>query len=114
MSDKCAAHEMFEQMIQLKLDNLCKTIGDGIACLTKQAAENSRALQRVLENQAERRELCGKQCARLDALEESEEQQWQAITDLRKTVWMALGGAVLVQVGIVPIVVYVFTHFFMK
>lgn len=114
MSDHCPSHAIFEKMIQQSLDNLGKTIAEGISCLTKQAAKQNEALQKVLENQADRRELCGKQCARLDALEESNEQQWSAITDLRKVVWMALGGAVLVQVVIVPIVVYIFTHFFMK
>ena len=57
---KCSSHEMFEQMMQRSIDNLAEKITAGIKTFTEQSSANGRMLQQVLENQADRRELCGK------------------------------------------------------
>ena len=106
----CSSHQMFESLIKQALDNLSERMTDGVDALrmqnqaTTEALEKThRALEQVLSNQADRREWCGKQGSRIDALEKSDNYQWAAIHDLRKKVYMAAGAIVLAQVVAVPV-----------
>jgi hypothetical protein len=97
---QCSAHDLFEKLLQNSIDNLAEKIGEGVEALRLQSVENGNAIKLVLENQSAKRELCGKQGARIDALENSNNAQWGAITDLRRLVWMGAGGLVVVQLVI--------------
>lgn len=106
----CPSHQMFESLIKQALDNLSDRMTDGVAALRSQNQATTEALQKthsaleqVLSNQADRREWCGKQGSRIDALEKSDNYQWSAIHDLRKKVYMAAGAIVLAQVVVVPV-----------
>jgi hypothetical protein len=108
----CASHGMFESLIKQAIDNLGVRLVDGVDAMRKQneatvkaLGKNADALEKVLSNQAERREWCGKQCSRIDNLEKSDDYQWAEIRDLRKKVYMGVGVVLAAQVVVVPIMV---------
>jgi len=94
---QCAAHDTFERLWQQSIDNLSANIKTGIESLNKQSSENGAALTLVLRNQADRRELCGKQGARIDGAEVDIVNLWKTVSALRKLVYMAAGGLLVVQ-----------------
>jgi len=95
---QCSAHAAFEKMLQQSIDNLAKNICDGVAALNAQSAANGASIDRVLENQADRRELCGKQGARINSAEEDIRNLWKSTSGLRRFVYMAVGGLIVLQV----------------
>ncbi len=95
---QCSAHATFEKMFQQSIDNLAESIRAGIASLAQQSVANGDDLSQVLKNQADRRELCGKQGARLDGAEDDIRNIWKVTADLRRLVYMFAGGLVVVQV----------------
>lgn len=110
----CPSHQMFESLIKQALDNLSERMTDGVDALraqnqaTTDAMEKThRALEQVLINQADRRELCGKQCSRIDALHTSDEYQWAEIRALRRAVHIGIGIAICSQVVVVPMMLLI-------
>lgn len=95
---QCATHATFEKLIENGLANLGDRLQQLAEALTSQSAANGKAIGQVLENQADRRELCGRQNARLDGLEKSDVDQWTAITELRKYMWIGVGIVIAAQV----------------
>lgn len=108
MPEKCASHEMFEKLMTQSIDNLAAKISEGIQIMTTAASDNGKDLQKVLENQADRRELCGKQGARITALEASDRDQWKTIGDTQKKVWVGMGVLTALQFA-VPLALHFFT-----
>ena len=104
---QCATHSTFEKLIENGLANLGDRLQQLAEALTSQSRANGDAIKQVLENQADRRELCGKQNARIDGLEKSDGEQWDAITDLRKDgaaqwkyIWIGFGVILAAQVAL--------------
>lgn len=95
---QCSSHEMFERFLQQSMESLGNRLADLAEALTSQSKANGEAINKVLANQADSRELCGQQGARLDNLEVSDKDQWRAINDLRKYVWIGVGIMVAAQV----------------
>lgn len=95
---QCSTHATFEKLIENGLTNLGDRLQQLAEALTSQSAANGKAIGQVLENQADRRELCGRQNARLDGLEKSDGDQWTAITELRKYMWIGVGIVIAAQV----------------
>lgn len=94
---QCATHATFEKLIENGLENLGDRLQQLAEALTSQSRANGDAIRQVLENQADRRELCGKQNARLNTLEESDRDQWLAINEVRKYIWIGFGIMVAAQ-----------------
>lgn len=97
-SGQCSTHATFEKLIENGLANLGDRLQQLAEALTSQSAANGKAIGQVLENQADRRELCGRQNARLDGLEKSDADQWIAITEIRKYMWIGVGIVLAAQV----------------
>lgn len=106
---QCSSHQMFEKMLMTAIDNLAEKFSEGIKIMTSASSANGADLKKVLENQGERRELCGKQGARIASLEVSDRDQWKAIDDTRKKVWIGMGVVAALQLA-VPMIL----HFFSK
>lgn len=97
---QCSSHAMFERFLQQSMESLGDRLAQLAEALTSQSKSNGEAIAKVLANQADRRELCGQQNARLDNLESSDKDQWKAIDDLRKYVWIGVGIMVAAQVAL--------------
>jgi len=97
---QCSSHEMFERFLRQSMESLGNRLAELAEALTSQSKANGEAIHKVLANQADRRELCGQQNARLDNLESSDKDQWTAINDLRKYVWVGVGIMVAAQVAL--------------
>lgn len=104
----CASHAAFERMIERWVEGLGEQIGKLAEAVTAQSRANGEALEKVLANQADRRELCGQQNARLDNLEKLQVSQqvdnsgehkevWSAINKLRLYVYMGIGIVVAIN-----------------
>lgn len=98
----CASHASFERMIERWMEGLGDQITKLAEAVTAQSRANGEALSKVLANQADRRELCGQQNARIDNLEkradarddtseDAHKQLWSAINRLRYYVYVAVG-----------------------
>lgn len=94
---QCSSHSTFEKMFENGMKHLSERLGDLTKVLTAQNEATKEILDRVVEGQAQRRELCGQRGAQIDALEKSDDAQWGAITDLRRLVWMGFGGLTVVN-----------------
>lgn len=102
----CASHDIMVKMFERAMEGLSQQIEKLAEAVTAQSRSNGDALSKVLSNQADRRELCGQQNARLDNLEKRADardeasetvhkEMWSAINKLRYYVYMAVGiGAV--------------------
>ena len=93
-SSQCDAHVFFEKFLAESMKNLGDKLATLAEAVTAQSKANGEAIAKVLEGQANRRELCGRQGARIDNLEQSDEEQWTAINEMRKAVWMGRGAMV--------------------
>lgn len=102
---QCSSHSMFEKMMMTAIQTLADKISEGIHVMTSAATSNGQDLKQVLENQADRRELCGKQGARITSLEVSDRDQWKAIDDTRKKVWLGMGLLAAAQFA-VPLAIH--------
>lgn len=111
MSDQCPSHDIFERLVAQSIENLTSKISEGIEALNSQSAANGDSIRLVLENQSARKEMCGKQTARVDNLIKSDEDQWTAINETRKTVWIGIGIIGVVQIVIVPVALALVLHF---
>ena len=89
---QCDAHVFFERFLAESMKNLGDKLATLAEAVTAQSKANGEAIAKVLEGQADRRELCGRQGARIDNLEQSDEEQWKAINETRKAVWMGRGA----------------------
>lgn len=99
----CASHASFERMIERALEGLGDQIGKLAEAVTAQSRANGDALSKVLANQADRRELCGQQNARIDNLEKRADTRDEASEDTHKEMWSAINKLryyVYVAVGI--------------
>ena len=113
----CSSHSMFDTMIKQSLDNVSDRLVDGIEAIHKQPEtvakaleRNSDALTQVLANQADRRELCGKQNAKIENLEKSDDLQWKCIHAINKKIHMAIGAVILAQIIVPPICILIFKN----
>lgn len=97
---QCSTHATFEKLIENGLTNLGDRLQQLAEALTAQSRANGDDIRRVLDNQSKRGELCGKQNARLDGLEKSDGDQWTAITELRKYMWIGVGIVLAAQVAL--------------
>jgi predicted amino acid dehydrogenase len=88
---------MFERFLENGMKHLSEKLSELTVALTAQSQANGEAIAKVLEGQADRRELCGKRGAEIETLQYSDEEQWKAITDLRRLVWMGAGGLTVVN-----------------
>lgn len=95
---QCSAHSTFEKLFESGMKHLGERLADLTKVLTSQNEATKEILDRVVEGQAQRRELCGQRGAEIDSLQRSDDAQWKAITDLRRLVWMGAGGFTLVNV----------------
>jgi hypothetical protein len=88
---------MFEQFLETGMKHLSEKLSELTVALTAQSQANGAAITKVLDGQADRRELCGKRGIQIEVLQDSDEVQWTAITDLRRLVWMGAGGLMVVN-----------------
>ena len=107
---KCQSHSMFERMLTSSIDNLAEKFSQWAEEQGKQSAANGVALQKVLDNQADRRELCGKQGSRIDALVSSDTDQWEAINYTRKMVNIGIGLVLCGQLLVAAVGAILFKH----
>ena len=91
---QCDAHVFFEKFLAESMKNLGDKLADLADAVTAQSKSNGEAIAKVLEGQAGRRELCGRQGARIENLEQSDNEQWTAINEMRKAVWTGRGAMV--------------------
>ena len=91
---QCEAHVFFEKFLAESMKNLGDKLAELAEAVTAQSKANGEAISKVLERQANRGELCGRQGARIENLEQSDDEQWLAINEMRKAVWMGRGAMV--------------------
>lgn len=103
---QCSSHGMFEKMIQQSIDNLADKVSEGIRAFSAQSASNGEMLKQVLDNQAARKELCGRQSVKIENHEEQLEGLWAACNAMQRRVWIGVGVIGTVQVVVVPLVVW--------
>lgn len=88
MPAHCPSHDMMQQFFHATVDRLSDEIKNLAEALTSQSKANGESLNKVLANQADRRELCGAQNARLDNVERlltlMNSEMWTAINELRE------------------------------
>ena len=66
---QCSSHMMFEKMMMTAIQTLSDKITEGVSAITTASLNNDRQLRQVLDTISTRNEQCGKQAARLTALE---------------------------------------------
>jgi len=108
-SHQCTSHAMFEKMIQQSLDALTDRVAEGVRVFSAQSVQNGEMLTKVLENQAVRKELCGRQSERIDGHEERIETMEQEIKTQQKYLWIGVGVLGTAQVIAVPLFVWLIT-----
>ena len=86
----CAGHASFERLIFSGMESLSEQIKVLAEAIRAQNKENSDALAKVLNNQSDRRELCGQQTARIVGLESKVAAERAETLDARKEVWAAI------------------------
>lgn len=86
----CASHASFERMIERALAGLGDQITKLAEAVTAQSKANGDSLAKVLSNQADRRELCGQQNARIDNLEKRADTRDKASDDQHADLWDAV------------------------
>ncbi len=113
---QCSSHRLFEKMMQQSLENLAGKITEGIRVFSEQSASNGEMLQKVLENQSERRALCGKQSGRIDAHEFRLDSHGDKIRTLdnelketNKNLYIGVGLVIAVQTIVAPIIIWLIT-----
>lgn len=113
---QCSSHAMFEQLIKKDLNNLTNKIAEGLENLAKQSAINGTDIKQVLQNQSDRRELCGRQNARIDeidkkiiSIQETDKVQWDAINNMRKYIYIGLGVITTLQF-VIPLLMKIIYH----
>ena len=100
----CAGHAAFERMIGNMMENLGDQMEQMIEVVKEQSKANADALARLLEAQSARRELCGQQNARLDAIEKSRVSERSEMIEAHKEIWSAINKLrfyVFIGVGVV-------------
>lgn len=110
MAPQCSSHQLFEKFLENGMKHLSEKLTELTEALTAQSRANGEAIGKVLDGQAERRELCGKRGAMIEALQESDEEQWKKldvmtarVDNLYKHLWMAVGavGAIAFAVNLI-------------
>lgn len=86
----CAGHAAFERMIGNMMKNLGDQMEQMIEVVKEQSKANADALARLLEAQSARRELCGQQNARLDAIEKSRASERSEMLEEHKEIWSTI------------------------
>ena len=117
MPEQCQSHKIFEQMMHQSIDNLAEKLTEGIRVFSEQSANNGNMLQKVLENQADRREMCGKQTMKLEQCEHDIEELKNDNAALRKEnskMWrsinIGIGAVLMAQVVVAPIIIWLVTN----
>ena len=86
----CAGHAAFERMIGNMMENLGDQMEQMIEVVKEQSKANADALAKLLEAQSARRELCGQQNARLDAIEKSRTSERSEMLEAHKEIWSTI------------------------
>lgn len=100
----CAGHAAFERMIGNMMENLGDQMEQMIEVVKEQSKANADALAKLLEAQSARRELCGQQNARIDAIEKSRASERSEMLEAHKEIWSTINkikGIVFTGVGII-------------
>ena len=111
----CPGHASFERMIESMFERLGDRMAEMARMMAEQNKTNAEAVAKILENQSDRREICGRQNARLEALEakvaaersetlEARKEIWSAINMLRFYVFMGIGIVVALQALLVLVI----------
>ena len=111
----CPGHASFERMIESMFERLGDRMAEMARMMAEQNKANAEAVAKILENQSDRREICGRQNARLEALEakvaaersetlEARKEIWSAINKLRFYVFMGIGIVVALQALLVLVI----------
>lgn len=111
----CPGHASFERMIESMFERLGDRMAEMAGMMAEQNKANAEAVAKILENQSDRREICGRQNARLEALEakvaaersetlEARKEIWSAINNLRFYVFMGIGIVVALQALLVLVI----------
>lgn len=111
----CPGHASFERMIESMFERLGDRMAEMARMMAEQNKANAEAVAKILENQSNRREICGRQNARLEALEakvaaersetlEARKEIWSAINKLRFYVFMGIGIVVALQALLVLVI----------
>ena len=111
----CPGHASFERMIESMFERLGYRMAEMAGMMAEQNKANAEAVAKILENQSDRREICGRQNARLEALEakvaaersetlEARKEIWSAINKLRFYVFMGIGIVVALQALLVLVI----------
>lgn len=86
----CASHDMMVRMFERAMEGLGNQITKLAEAVTAQSKANGDSLEKVLSNQADRRELCGQQNARIDNLEKRADARDRASDDQHADLWVAV------------------------
>lgn len=86
----CAGHASFERMIGNMMENLGDQMERMIEVVKEQSKANADALAKLLEAQSARREICGQQNARLDAIEKSRVSERSEMIEAHKEIWSTI------------------------
>lgn len=111
----CPGHASFERMIESMFERLGDRMAEMARMMAEQNKTNTEAVAKILENQSDRREICGRQNAHLEALEakvaaersetlEARKEIWSAINKLRFYVFMGIGIVVALQALLVLVI----------
>jgi len=111
----CPGHASFERMIESMFERLGDRMAEMARMMAEQNKTNAEAVAKILENQSDRREICGRQNARLEALEakvaaersetlEARKEIWSAINKLSFYVFMGIGIVVALQALLVLVI----------
>ena len=106
---QCSNHALFEKFLEQGLANLNTKLAEIVTALNEQNAASVQKWEQLTANQGKRMELCGERGAQIDALQKSDDAQWQAHRESRekiervedkldktnRLVWMGTGGMTL-------------------
>ena len=88
--EACASHASFERMIERALEGIDQQIAKLTDALADQSRKNAEAIGKILQNQSERREICGSQTAKIEALEKRVSEERAETLEDRKEIWAAI------------------------
>lgn len=108
----CPSHVAFERMIERALDGIEQQIEKLTVAMAAQSKQNAEAIAKILENQSDRREVCGTQSAKIEAIDKRVTAERAETLEARKEIWAAINrqrAIVYVGMGILAALQFVAT-----